>query len=96
MGRTPGTGWRVGEGGVWGRLAGTLSKMLLGAVIVVVVVASMLLYQSAQATLDPAGATRDRNRADRVDQDSAASDPPAGRRVAEADCPLQRAFSEDF
>ena len=38
-----GTSWRIGKAALWGRLAGTLGKMLLGAVMIVVVVAAMLL-----------------------------------------------------
>ena len=37
------TSWRVGKAAFWGRLAGTLGKVLLGAVMIVVVVAAMLL-----------------------------------------------------
>ena len=37
------TSWRIGKAAFWGRLAGTLGKMLLGAVMIVVVVAAMLL-----------------------------------------------------
>ena len=35
--------WRIGKAALWGRLAGTLGKMLLGAVMIVVVVAAMLM-----------------------------------------------------
>ena len=35
--------WRIGKAAFWGRLAGTLSKMLLGATIILVVVVAMLL-----------------------------------------------------
>ena len=42
VGRTPGAGWRVGKAAFWGRLAGTLGKMLLGAVMIVVVAAMLL------------------------------------------------------
>jgi predicted membrane protein len=41
--RTAGAGWRVGKGVFWGRLMGPLGKTLLGAVILVIVVAAMLL-----------------------------------------------------
>ena len=43
VGRTPGAGWQVGKAAFWGRLAGTLGKMLVGAVMIAVVVAAMLL-----------------------------------------------------
>ena len=43
VGRTPGAGWRVGKAAFWGRLAGTLGKMMLGAMIIAVVAAAMLL-----------------------------------------------------
>jgi uncharacterized protein YqgC (DUF456 family) len=42
-GQTPGAGWRVAKAAFWGRLAGTLGKMLLGALMIAVVVAAMLL-----------------------------------------------------
>jgi len=42
-GKSLGTSWRVGKAAFWGRLAGTLGKMLLGAVMIVVVVVAMLL-----------------------------------------------------
>ena len=42
-GQRLGTSWRIGKVAFWGRLAGTLGKMLLGAVMIVVVVAAMLL-----------------------------------------------------
>ena len=35
--------WRIGKAAFWARLAGTLGKMLLGAVMIIVVVAAMLL-----------------------------------------------------
>ena len=43
VGQRLGTSWRVGKAAFWGRLAGTLGKTLLGAVIIVVVIAGMLL-----------------------------------------------------
>jgi uncharacterized protein YqgC (DUF456 family) len=43
VGQKLGTSWRIGKAAFWGRLAGTLGKMLLGAAIIVVVVAAMLL-----------------------------------------------------
>ena len=42
-GRELGTSWRIAKLAFWGRLAGTLGKMLLGAVMVAVVVAALLL-----------------------------------------------------
>ena len=42
-GQRLGTSWRIGKAALWGRLTGTLGKMLLGAVMIVVVVAAMLL-----------------------------------------------------
>jgi uncharacterized protein len=43
VGRAPSAGWQAGKAAFWGRLAGTLGKMTLGAIIVAVVVAAMLL-----------------------------------------------------
>ena len=43
VGQSPGAGWQVGKAAFWGRLAGTLGKILLGAVMIVVVVVAMLL-----------------------------------------------------
>ena len=42
-GRELGKSWRIARLAFWGRLAGTLGKMLLGAVMVAVVVAALLL-----------------------------------------------------
>jgi uncharacterized protein len=42
-GRDMGTSWRVGKLAFWGRLAGTLGKMVLGAVMVAAVMAALLL-----------------------------------------------------
>jgi uncharacterized protein YqgC (DUF456 family) len=36
------TTWRIAKGAFWGRLAGTLGKIILGAVMIVVVVTAML------------------------------------------------------
>ena len=41
-GRDPSTRWRIARSAFWGRLAGTLSKMLLGAIMVAVVVAALV------------------------------------------------------
>ncbi len=43
VGRTPGAGWQVRKAEFWGRLAGTLGKMLVSTVMIAVVVAAMLL-----------------------------------------------------
>jgi uncharacterized protein YqgC (DUF456 family) len=43
LGRTASTGWRVGKAAFWGRLAGTLGKMLLGAMMIATVVVAMLV-----------------------------------------------------
>jgi len=43
VGQRLGTSWRIGKAALWGRLAGTLSKILLGAVMITVVVLAMLL-----------------------------------------------------
>ena len=37
------TSWRVGKAAFWGRLAGTLGKMLVGAVMIAVVLAALVL-----------------------------------------------------
>ena len=42
-GRDTHTSWRIAKLAFWGRLAGTLGKMLLGTVMIAVVVAAMLL-----------------------------------------------------
>jgi uncharacterized protein YqgC (DUF456 family) len=42
IGQSASTGWRVGKAAFWGRLAGTLGKMLLGAIMIAVVIAAML------------------------------------------------------
>ena len=42
-GRNVGTSWRVGKAAFWGRLAGTLGKMLVGAVMIAVVLAALVL-----------------------------------------------------
>jgi uncharacterized protein YqgC (DUF456 family) len=41
-GQKLGASWRIGKAALWGRLAGTLGKILLGAVMILVVVAAML------------------------------------------------------
>ena len=40
-GRDAGTSWRVAKRAFWGRLAGTLGKIILGAVMIVVVIAAL-------------------------------------------------------
>jgi uncharacterized protein YqgC (DUF456 family) len=42
LGRTADAGWRVGKAAFWGRLAGTLGKLLAGAMIIAVVAAALL------------------------------------------------------
>jgi uncharacterized protein len=42
IGKDPGTSWRIAKLAFWGRLAGTLGKLILGAVMIAVVVAAML------------------------------------------------------
>ena len=42
-GREADTSWRIGRAAFWGRLAGTLGKMILGAVMIVIVVAAILV-----------------------------------------------------
>jgi uncharacterized protein len=42
-GRNIGASWQVGEAAFWGRLAGTLGKVLIGAIMVATVVAAMVL-----------------------------------------------------
>jgi hypothetical protein len=42
-GRDADMSWRIGRAAFWGRLAGTLGKMLLGAVMIVIVVAAFLV-----------------------------------------------------
>jgi uncharacterized protein YqgC (DUF456 family) len=42
VGQDPGTTWRIAQRAFWGRLAGTLGKVILGAVMIAVVVAAML------------------------------------------------------
>ena len=42
VGKDAGASWRIGAAAFWGRLAGTLGKMLVGAVMVVVVMASLV------------------------------------------------------
>ena len=37
------TSWRIGKAAFWGRLAGTLGKLIVGAVMVAVVVAALVL-----------------------------------------------------
>lgn len=37
------TSWRIGKAAFWGRLAGTLGKMLIGVAIIVVIMAALLL-----------------------------------------------------
>jgi hypothetical protein len=41
--RDAGTSWRIAKLAFWGRLAGTLGKIVLGAVMIVVVVAALVL-----------------------------------------------------
>jgi hypothetical protein len=43
VGQRLNTSWRIGKVAFWGRLAGTLGKMIVGAVMVVVVVAALVL-----------------------------------------------------
>ena len=43
VGQRLGMSWRIGKAAFWGRLTGTLGKMLLGAVMIAGVVAAMLL-----------------------------------------------------
>ena len=40
LGRTADAGWRVGKAAFWGRMAGTLGKMLVGTMIIAVVAAA--------------------------------------------------------
>jgi uncharacterized protein YqgC (DUF456 family) len=40
--QTASRSWRVGKAAFWGRLAGTLGKMLLGAIMIAAVIAAML------------------------------------------------------
>lgn len=42
-GKNVGASWRVGKAAFWGRLAGTLGKMLVGAVMIAVVLAALVL-----------------------------------------------------
>ena len=42
-GRDADTSWRIAKLAFWGRLAGTLGKIILGAVMIVIVVAAMLV-----------------------------------------------------
>jgi uncharacterized protein YqgC (DUF456 family) len=41
-GQTPGKTWRIAQRAFWGRLAGTLGKVILGALMIAVVLAAML------------------------------------------------------
>jgi hypothetical protein len=41
-GRNLGTTWRIAKAALWGRLAGTLGKMLIGAAMIVAVLVAML------------------------------------------------------
>lgn len=43
LGQTADAGWRVGKAAFWGRLGGTLGKMLVGAVMIAVAVAAMFI-----------------------------------------------------
>jgi uncharacterized protein YqgC (DUF456 family) len=43
LGQDADAGWRVGKAAFWGRLAGTLGKMLLGAMIIAVVIIAMFV-----------------------------------------------------
>ncbi len=42
-GKSLDTSWKIAKAAFWGRLAGTLGKIILGALMIVVVVAAMLL-----------------------------------------------------
>ena len=42
IGQEPGKTWRIAQRAFWGRLAGTLGKIILGAVMIAVVLAAML------------------------------------------------------
>jgi uncharacterized protein YqgC (DUF456 family) len=42
-GRDAGTSWRIAKLAFWGRLAGTAGKIILGAVMIVVVIAALVL-----------------------------------------------------
>jgi uncharacterized protein len=42
VGRNMDASWQVGKGAFWGRLAGTLGKVLVGAVMIAVVVAALI------------------------------------------------------
>jgi uncharacterized protein len=42
-GKNVDTSWRVGKAAFWGRLAGTLGKILVGAVMIAVVLAALVL-----------------------------------------------------
>ncbi|MEI8376446.1 MAG: DUF456 domain-containing protein [Planctomycetota bacterium] len=43
VGQRLGTSWQIGKAAFWGRLAGTMGKMLVGAFMIVFVVVAMLL-----------------------------------------------------
>ena len=42
-GKSVGTSWQIAKAAFWGRLTGTVGKMLLGAVMVLIVVVALLL-----------------------------------------------------
>jgi uncharacterized protein YqgC (DUF456 family) len=42
-GQAPGKTWRIAQRAFWGRLAGTLGKVILGALMIAVVLAAMLI-----------------------------------------------------
>lgn len=42
-GQEPGKTWRIAQRAFWGRLAGTLGKVILGALMIAVVLAAMLI-----------------------------------------------------
>jgi uncharacterized protein YqgC (DUF456 family) len=42
-GQTFAQGWRIAQGAFWGRLTGTLGKLLIGAIMIAVVIAAWLI-----------------------------------------------------